>query len=248
MKGERFVSPSTLSKLCLKACALELLGVPKPEPSPKRRMFMEAGIEAHKRVERRLRKLAPMREVFFEVREYKVRGYADALIYVPGGGFYALEIKTTGSFDFERMRYQGPRHDHRMQLLSYIWGIELYYGIELKGGVILYENRDTFEHLVFSQEKEMGELYPFLEELKTLSPSPDSLPPGLPKEHQYCKYCPYFEICDEEIELLPEKGKWQAKAAVRRIAKGGGKRRKGLLELASSLGWENEGPEIRPSS
>lgn len=238
---ERFVSPSTLSKLCLKACSFELLGIPKPEPSPQRKMFMEAGIEGHRRVIRHLAKICPMREVFFEVREYKVRGYADAIIYTPNDGFYVLEVKTIGSFDFERIRAQGPREDHVMQLLCYLWGLERYYGISLRGGVILYENRDSLEHLVFFQDKDLGRILPFLEKLKILSPSLDV--PGLPKDHPSHKYCPYLEICEGEKEIEVPKEKFIAKAVVRRMAGGVKKekrKKKGLLELAQSLGWEEE--------
>lgn len=274
-REEKYISASSLAHGCLQLVAKEILEFPKPPLDPRVRRMLDVGIEGHRRIERYLRGIALAREVFFQDDEYRIKGYCDVLIYIPPSlnrehsGFYAVEIKTAGSTVFERIVDEGrARDDHRRQCMIYIWGIRRYYGgeIPVRGGIVLYENRDTLEHALFDvtyDEEEMEEL------LGQVSAMWEGLKAGqlpddhLPLDHWYHNYCPYLDICSvgqeavqwqrEHREKLPDevvarvigervmrKRRREEARPVEYLFHRAGKKRgeRSLAKLAEELGWE----------
>jgi len=277
-EGLPYINPSSMARGCVLAVAYELLGTPKPELEPRVKRILAVGIDGHRRIQRYLSRLTVAREVFFQDEEYHVRGYADALLYIPsavnppagvGGrptadisGFYAVEIKTTGTAEFERIVAGGQaKPDHLLQLQVYLWGIERYYQvIRPQGGLVFYENRDNLEHRLFFAPRDDSTLLPYLERLKAMLArvAKGELPDGgediLPLDHWAHGYCPYLELCQAgqraaEFQKAQRKGtpdQVVAKIIVDRIVpkkrrEGGKLKKKGprsLDELAEQLRWD----------
>jgi hypothetical protein len=98
-----YVKPSSLAKGCMLYIALELKGTPKAEIDSRVQRILEVGTASHNRIPRYFARLTAAREMFFQNEEYRIHGYADALVYVPAerdaalAGFYVVEMKTTGA-------------------------------------------------------------------------------------------------------------------------------------------------------
>lgn len=259
----KYISPSSLARGCMLYVAREILGFPKPPLEPRIRRMFEVGIEGHRRIERYLRRISLAQEVFFQDDRYRIKGYCDALVFIPPSlseehsGLYAVEIKTTGSWEFGRIEDEGPREDHRRQLMIYIWGLERYYGLPIRGGIIFYEDRDSLEHRLFDvaydellMEELLGRVERMWEALRE-GHLPDDHPP---LDHWVHRYCPYLDICEvgrEAMEYqrkhrkqLPEEvlARIIGERIVRKRRREGEKRKKkrerSLEELAAELGWE----------
>ena len=259
----KYISPSSLARGCMLYVAREILGFPKPPLEPRIRRMFEVGIEGHRRIERYLRRISLAQEVFFQDDRYRIKGYCDALVFIPPSlseehsGLYAVEIKTTGSWEFGRIEDEGPREDHRRQLMIYIWGLERYYGLPIRGGIIFYEDRDSLEHRLFDvayDELLMEELLRKVERMwEALREGhlPDDHPP---LDHWVHRYCPYLDICEvgkealeyqrEHRKELPEEvlARIIGERIVRKRRREGERRKKkrerSLEELAAELGWE----------
>jgi len=201
-----YVKPSSLAKGCMLYIALELKGTPKAEIDPRVQRILEVGTASHNRIPRYFARLTAAREMFFQDEEYRLHGYADALVYVPPergadlAGFYVVEVKTTGNSEFERLVAEGrPKDEHWRQCQIYIWGILRYYKtIPIQGGIILYENRDTLEHALFNvaydaaaMEELMGRVKAMLAALAQGEMPDDTLP----LDHWAHGYCPYLSLC-----------------------------------------------------
>jgi len=201
-----YVKPSSLAKGCMLYIALELKGTPKAEIAPRVQRILEVGTASHNRIPRYFARLTAAREMFFQDEEYRLHGYADALVYVPPergtdmAGFYVVEVKTTGNSEFERLVAEGrPKDEHWRQCQIYIWGILRYYKtIPIQGGIILYENRDTLEHALFNvaydaaaMEELMGRVKAMLAALAQGEMPDDTLP----LDHWAHGYCPYLPLC-----------------------------------------------------
>jgi hypothetical protein len=278
-EGLPYISPSSMARGCVLAVAYELLGTPKPELEPRIKRILAVGSDSHRRIQRYLSRLTIAREVFFQDEEYHIRGYADALLYIPSivnppavvGGrptadisrFYAVEIKTTGTAEFERIVTDGQaKPDHLLQLQVYLWGIERYYRvIRSQGGLVLYENRDNLEHHLFFAPRDDSVLLPYLERLKAMlarvakGELPDGEEDSLPPDHWAHSYCPYLEPCQAgqraveykktHRQALPDQvmAKIIADRIVAKKRREGGqpKKKKGprsLDELAEQLHWD----------
>lgn len=257
---ENYISASSLAYGCMQRAARELLGFPKPELEPRVRRILDVGRDGHRRMERYLRGISLAREVLFRDDEHRIKGYCDVLVYIPPGlseehsGFYAVEIKTAGSAVFEGIVDEGaPREDHARQCMIYIWGITRYYKLPIRGGVVLYENRDTLEHRLFNVEYDEKGMSELLREVRSMWEAlerkelPDS---HLPLDHWYHNYCPYLDICPVGQEAvayqrkhrkgLPDKVLAQiiGERIVRKRREGAEKRKeRSLSELAEELGW-----------
>ncbi len=261
--GLGFVRPSTLSQGCLLAVWHELLGHPRAEPGARRRRIMQAGNAAHERIMGYLRPVLLARELPFLEPELRIRGRCDALLNIPsslGGehaGFYVLEVKTTGSLGFSEIRASGePKVEHLRQCLIYMRGIQGFYGIPVRGGLIYYEDRDTLAYKVFQVEydeeplRELLELLPEVIALARRGEEPKNPAFRLPPDHWAHRYCPYLPICPYGKEAvaaspreLPEavKARIIAQGILNKRNKGTSKKRKGLRsleELAREFGWE----------
>jgi len=264
---ERYIHPSSLAKGCMLYVARELLGVPKPEFEPKVQRILDVGTESHRRILRSLRRITLGHEVFFQDDEYHIRGYCDAIFFIPPSldaehaGFYALEVKTAGSDVYERIEDEGvPRDDHVRQCLIYIWGLLRYYGgaIPLRGGIVFYENRDTLEQAAFEIGYDEALMNAFLAQVRAML---ERMREGqLPEDHlsqdQWAhRYCPYLDICEpgraamewqkEHREGLPDHvlAEIIAERIVRKRRKQGGKetQKKGarsLEDLVAELEWK----------
>ncbi len=253
-----YISPSTLAAGCLLRVARELLGMPKAEPTVRQKRLRDAGSSAHSRILGYFSPISLAQEVPFLVEEHRIKGRCDALLYVPSGfsqeaqGFYALEIKTLGTWEYGTIEEEGkPRLDHLRQCLIYQWGINRYYGIPIRAGIIYYENRDTLDYMLFLVPFEEGELLPLLELVKlTLlyverGELPQSEEYRLPLDHWGHRYCPYLPLCPYGQEAVKKKrevpeeivAKIIAERIVRKQHKPKPKVRT-LEELIEELGWE----------
>jgi len=266
-EDRKYISASSLAHGCMQLVAREILDFPKPPLDPRVRRMLDVGIEGHRRIERYLRGISLAREVFFQDDEYRIKGYCDVLIYIPpslnkeNSGFYAVEIKTTGSTVFEQVVDEGrPREDHTRQCMIYIWGLTRYYEgrIPLKGGIVFYENRDTLEHHLFDvtyDEAQMSELLTHVEAMWERLKEGQLPDDHLPLDHWYHRYCPYLDICrvgqeslkyqKEHHQPLPDKvlAEIIGKRIVRKQRKEGAqvRRRKSprsLEELVAQLNWK----------
>jgi hypothetical protein len=268
-EGLGWIYPSSLARGCILAVAFELLGAPKAEPESRVKRIFQVGSASHHRILNYFSKVLMAREVPFLDEEYRLKGRCDALLFIPPGisepsGFYVLEIKTAGSMEYSLIKGEGrPRPEHSRQCHIYIWGIERYYGLPVRGGVIYYENRDTLEYMLFPVEYDEAELLPLLERVKALLPKlregelPQDPIDRLPPDHWAHEYCPYLEICGYGQEAVRQKmvaskeipdamlAKIIAERIVikRRKEKEKERKRKGprsLEELAEELGWARD--------
>ncbi|HJS29178.1 MAG TPA: hypothetical protein VJ768_06130 [Anaerolineales bacterium] len=265
---DRYIKPSSLAKGCMLYVAFELRGEPKPPLEGRIRRILSVGSDSHRRLQRGLSRQCLGQEVFFEVPEYRIHGFCDAILYLPGtpgksgsfAGFWALEFKTTASRDFEVIRSADtPKEEHIRQAQIYLWGLETYYrhAIPLEGAIICYENRDTLEHQAFevlfdaeAMEDLLGRVKTLLADVEADRLSEDVLPP----EHWAHQYCPYLQVCEPGQLAMA----WQAQQpkglpdevladiiAKRIVAKKGAEKMTGkigrtrsLADLAQDLDWE----------
>ncbi len=216
-----YIKPSSLARGCLLQVAFELQGKPKPQLDARVGRILSVGTSSHRRLQRGLERTCLAQEVFWEVPEYRIHGYCDAILYIPPYqtddltlvGFWILEFKTTASSEFDKLKVAGiPKEDHERQAQIYLWGLNEYFqgAIPLKGAIIYYENRDTLEHLaleVYYNDEQVADL------LARVRAMLDGLADGrlpddyLPEEHWGHGYCPYLEICEPGQKAMA----WQAK-------------------------------------
>jgi len=216
-----YIKPSSLARGCLLQVAFELQGKPKPPLDARVGRILSVGTSSHRRLQRGLERTCLAQEVFWEVPEYRLHGYCDAILYIPPYqtedltlvGFWILEFKTTASSEFDKLKVAGiPKEDHERQAQIYLWGLNEYFqgAIPLKGAIIYYENRDTLEHLaleVYYNEEQVTDL------LARVRSMLDGLADGrlpddyLPDDHWGHGYCPYLEICEPGQKAMA----WQAK-------------------------------------
>jgi hypothetical protein len=263
---EPYIRPSSLAKGCLKYIAFELMEMPKKEFEPRVSRILQVGTDSHRRIQRYLKRTCLTQEVWFEVPEYRIHGYCDGIVYLSPeqagdeAGFYALEIKTTGASGFERIvATREPKEDHVRQLNIYIWGLGKHYGdiIPFRGGLILYENRDTLAHYVCQTIYDEETVYDLMARIKVMLERLErGLPPEdwLPRDHWAHGYCSYLSICEPGLAAV----EWQKKQPkdlpdevlagiigkrilAKQRSEGRGKKKQGkhtLAELSSTLGWE----------
>lgn len=263
---EKYIHPSSLAKGCMLYVAMELMGEPKAALEPRIQRILEVGTERHRRIASYLSPVTLAREVFFMDETYKIRGYCDVIVYIPPErdreltGFYAVEIKTVSSHEFERIINEGqPREDHVRQCQIYMWGIDRYYqhAIPLRGGIVFYENRDTLEHRLFEmsyQEDLMKELLAQVERMWAGLERGELPNDALPLDHWGHRYCPYLEICEvgqqamayqrEHRQPLPDKvlAEIIGMRVMRKQRKEAKKQQSGrgrsLEELIAELNWD----------
>jgi hypothetical protein len=265
---EPYIKPSSLAKGCLLYVAFELRGEPKPPLDARVGRILSIGSDSHRRLQRGLARHCLGQEVFFEVPEYRIHGYCDALLYLPAPGgerdpageLWALEFKTTASGEFEAIKAAGsPKEEHVRQAQIYLWGLETYYrgALPLAGAIVYYENRDTLEHLAFAVLYDVEAVSDLLARVKAMLAglAEGRLPEDvLPSEHWAHRYCPYLEICEPGRKAL----EWQARQpktlpdgvladliarrilAKKRAEKAGGRKTgpRSLADLARELDWE----------
>src|SRR5512135_3455611 len=149
---EPYIKPSSLAKGCLLSVAFELQGKPKPAFDARVRRILSVGTDSHRRLQRALERACLGQEVFFEVPEYRIHGFCDAILYArpdqiedeSSSGFWVLEFKTTAASEFEVIRSaKAPKEEHIRQAQIYLWGLNVYFRgkIPIQGAVIYYENR-----------------------------------------------------------------------------------------------------------
>jgi len=185
---------------------MELMGMPKPTLDPRVGRILEVGTDSHRRIPRYFSPITFAREVLFRDEEYRIKGYADAIVFIPPSldrersGFYVVEIKTTGAGEFERIvDEKQPKEEHVRQCQIYLWGLRRYYGLDLRGGIIFYENRDTLEHRLFDIAYDAAPIEDLLGRVKWML---EGLKQGrlpedyLPADHWAHRYCPYLDICE----------------------------------------------------
>ena len=268
--SEPYIKPSSLAKGCLLSVAFELQGQPKPPFDARVGRILSVGTDSHRRLQRGLERACLAQEVFFEVPEYRIHGFCDGILYArpdqleddSAAGFWALELKTTASSEFEVIKAaKAPKEEHIRQAQIYLWGLEVYFRgtIPLQGAIIYYENRDTLDHIAFEVPADPESMAQLLGRVKTMLEglASDQLPleDTTPPEHWSHRYCPFLEICEPGQRAMA----WQAAQpkelpdtvladiiAKRIVAKKGaekmtGKKKSGartLADLARELEWE----------
>ena len=263
---EKYIYPSSLARACMLYIFKELMGMPKAPVDTRVSRILQVGSEGHRRIPRYFKRVTLAREVFFVDEEYRIRGYCDAIVYVPpeldvdNAGFYAVEIKTSSAAEFERIVDEGqPKEEHMRQCQIYIWGIKRYYKyIPLQGGIIFYENRDTLKHHFYNIKYDEAMMSSLLAQVKAMLErmKEGQLPEDhLPFDHWAHGYCGYLDICEpgqQAIEYqkkhrqpLPDKvlAEIIGKRIMRKQRREGAqaKRSKGphsLDELATQLNWK----------
>jgi hypothetical protein len=264
--GEPFIKPSSLAKGCMLYVAFELRGEPKPPLDARVGRILSVGTDSHRRLQRNLARACLGQEVFFEIPEYRIHGFCDAVLYLPDARevdrarFWALEIKTTASREFDVIKAAGtPKEEHVRQAQIYLWGLKTYYRdtIPLEGAIIYYENRDTLEHIAFEVFQDADAIAGLLARVKSMLAGlqENRLPDDtLPLDHWGHRYCPFLEICEPGRKAM----EWQAQQpknlpdevlagiiAKRIVAKKGAEQlsakksgARSLVDLAKQLDWE----------
>src|SRR5512147_2765184 len=124
LSKEPYIKPSSLARGCLLYVAFELRGEPKPPLDARVGRILSVGTDSHRRLQRALGRACLGQEVFFEVPEYRIHGFCDAILYArpdqvtdeAAAGFWALEFKTTASNEFEMIRKAGmPKEENALQ-------------------------------------------------------------------------------------------------------------------------------------
>jgi len=267
---EPYIKPSSLAKGCLLYVAFELQERPKPPFEARVGRILSVGTDSHRRLQRLLGRACLGQEIFFEVPEYRIHGFCDGILYArpdqvgdeSAAGFWALELKTTASSEFDVIHAANvPKEEHIRQAQIYLWGLDTYFQgtIPLKGAIIYYENRGTLDHMAFEVYPDPEAMAKLLSRVKAMLeglendelPLEDTTPP----DHWSHRYCPYLEICEPGQRAM----EWQAQQpkdlpdsvladiiAKRIVAKKGaekmtGKKKSGtrtLADLARELDWE----------
>ncbi len=218
---EAYIKPSSLARGCLLYVAFELRNEPKPPLEARIERILSVGSDSHRRLQRALGRACLGQEVFFEVPEYRIHGFCDAILFArpdqiqdsSEAGFWALEFKTTASSEFELIKAANtPKEEHVLQAQIYLWGLEVYFQgrVPLLGAIIYYENRDTLDHLAFEIKSDPEGMARLLERVKTMLDGLDNgrlpLEDTTPPEHWSHRYCPYLEICEPGQQAVA----WQA--------------------------------------
>ncbi len=218
---EPYIKPSSLARGCLLYVAFELRGEPKPPLDARVGRILSVGTDSHRRLQRALGRDCLGQEVFFEVPEYRIHGFCDAILYArpdqvedkSTAGFWALEFKTTASTEFEVIRSANtPKEEHIRQAQIYLWGLDVYFQgmLPIRGAIIYYENRDTLDHLAFEVARDSESTAKLLERVKAMLDGleNDQLPLEdiTPPDHWSHRYCPFLEICEPGQRAM----QWQA--------------------------------------
>jgi hypothetical protein len=212
-----YIRPSSLAKGCVLYVAMELLKMPKEDIDNRIKRILEAGTSGHFRIAKYFSKITVAKELPFIDEEYRIKGQCDALIYIPSdldvenSGFYVVEIKTTSSSEFDKIKEAGrPKEEHVTQCFIYIWGLTRHYkSIPIRGGIIYYENRDTLNYHLFNVTYDENLLRPLLSEVKAMLPGliiEGKLPEAhLPLDHWGHEYCSYLSTCAIGQEAMKRK-------------------------------------------
>jgi PD-(D/E)XK nuclease superfamily len=218
---EAYIKPSSLARGCLLYVAFELRGEPKPPLDARVGRILSVGTDSHRRLQRALGRDCLGQEVFFEVPDYRIHGFCDAILYARPdrvedkwiAGFWALEFKTTASTEFEVIRVaNAPKEEHIRQAQIYLWGLDVYFqgSLPIRGAIIYYENRDTLEHLALEVYPDPEGMADLLKRVKAMLEGleNDQLPleDVTPPEHWSHRYCPFLEVCEPGKRAM----EWQA--------------------------------------
>jgi hypothetical protein len=267
-----YIKPSSLAKGCLLSVAFELQGREKPRMEARVGRILSVGTDSHRRLQRSLSRACLAEELYFVLPEYRIHGFVDGVLYIPPenapdqgtAGFWVLEFKTTAGSEFNKIKAAKiPKDEHARQAQIYLWGLDKYFGGQLKlnGALIYYENRDTLEHAAYPVAADPEGIEVLMERVRTMLTAMDADPEALPEDylsqdHWGHRYCPYLEICEPGQRAM----EWQAQKpknlpdevlanmiAQRIVAKKGAeemtdkKKKRGqrsLDELTKELKWE----------
>ncbi len=218
---EPYIKPSSLARGYLLYVAFELRNQPKPPLEARIERILSVGSDSHRRLQHALGRACLGQEVFFEVPEYRIHGFCDAILYArpdqiedeTAAGFWALEFKTTAASEFEMIKAaKVPKEEHVRQAQIYLWGLDVYFrgAVPIKGAIIYYENRDTLDHQAFEVDPDPEGMAKLLARVKAMLeglendrlPLEDTTPP----EHWSHRYCPFLEICEPGQKAMA----WQA--------------------------------------
>lgn len=128
-----------------------------------------------------------------------IRAFADGVI-VWDGKKYPLEIKTAGvnGYEYREETYVAADY-HKAQIIPYM----VILGSEM--GFFLYENRDTYDHIIIpirmADYQEYAEyLFDWMRRVYAAYEE-NKLPqyfPGKRTNSKVCKECPFKKVCDED--------------------------------------------------
>lgn len=190
---------------CPRAWYLKFNGVDSEDVLTfKGRSNMETGTNRHELLQEYLA-ANPNLDIDIEVEltaeDPPIRAFADGIMHMKDGsdGVIPLEIKTSGdqAFAYRVTSFKAANY-HKLQLLIYCW-IK-----DARMGVLLYENRNDFEHTkipVFVEDHQEYLDY-LLDWLRTVykAYTDDTVPnffEGKRKNSKICKDCPFYKPCHE---------------------------------------------------
>ncbi len=192
---------SEVSK-CPRQIFYTMKGFPRPPLDGVTARKLAVGDDAHRRIAQALYSMGVI--VAAEVplpADALFHGRADVIVSLDGKN-YVVEVKTAHPYSFEQMA-RGPRSDHAMQLQLYLH----HFGIPQ--GIILAENKATQELKEFLVELDRPavdrvlEGFRGLQELIVVQGRLPELPDKTDWEFDQCRYCPYVDLCRENVTAFP---------------------------------------------
>jgi len=223
-RQKKTFSPSSLlygSAVCARRWYYHFDGAPSVDTTESLNFqIMNSGTDAHARIQTLLEKatVLDVAEQEITASDPPIRGFLDAKITVEDKEF-VVEIKTTSqeSWVFRRASMK-PVDYHRLQLLIYMWILEI------EDGLFIYQNRNTLEQLyipITMNEDNKKFLEDSLEWLRSVRKAYDdrTLPRRPFKEGRnktVCPQCPFYNYCwevdDREGEVtLPRMQKYNGR-------------------------------------
>ncbi len=178
---------SQLYHPCLRYLYYSYLGL-KQEIDAKTSRIFDNGHAVHNRLQSYLEAIGVLKEREYKVwnDEYRICGRCDGIVELQGKRG-VLEIKSINSKGFAGYL---PKKEHVVQTMMYT------YFLGLRGGVILYENKDTQEMKECYCALDMAIVDKTLAKVQKVISFIEKKQLPLPTQREWdCKFCGFKEIC-----------------------------------------------------
>ena len=178
---------SQLHHPCLRYLYFSYFGK-KQEFDPQTLRIFDNGHGVHERLQGYLHKAGVLieKELSVSDKEYQIYGRCDGIVQL-NRKRGVLEIKSINAKGFAG---ELPKKEHVVQTMMYI------HLLGLRGGVILYENKDTQELKEFYMALDNEVVEKTLEKVKSVLSyiSKKQIPP---RRYHFCDYCAFHSLCYE---------------------------------------------------
>lgn len=178
-------------------------------PSVKSRRAMDSGTAAHESLQKAMESIPEIEDMELRIvnDDPPILGFADFIVNYKGNTIVG-EIKTVGSTKFNSIKaMNSPVPAHVVQILIYMWVLNA------DEGVLLYEDRDTFDRKMFSVVKTpynvryMGEIIEWMRDVRAAWERDEKPKRCFTKESIECKFCPLSEVCWQDDEGVYDIGR-----------------------------------------